>query len=139
MAPMNTIRALFELAELHGCFFHFGQNVWRKVQEVGLQSEYANNADFALNIRLLLALAFVPVDDVVKAFEQLCATDFYEENPESPHNDAIQTLLAYFQTTYIYRIDARGNKHSPMYPPNIWNVYDATLSGRFAALRIQFS
>lgn len=140
LAPMNAIHTFFELAEIHGCFFHFGQNIWRKVQEVGLQCEYSKNADFALNIRLLIALAFVPVESVADAFGQLCASEFYKENADSPHNTAIQTLLEYFQMTYIHRMERITlKKVNPIHPPHIWNVHDATLSGRFAALRIQFS
>lgn len=31
------IRSAFEEPQIHGCAFHFGQAVWRKVQEKGLQ------------------------------------------------------------------------------------------------------
>lgn len=30
-------QALFDDPEIHGCAFHFGQALWRKVQEKGLQ------------------------------------------------------------------------------------------------------
>lgn len=136
MAVMNAIRTHFPLAEIHGCSFHFGQNIWRKVQEVGLQSVYSKDPNFALQIRLLTALAFVPPDSLIDAYEELIATEFYAEDTISQYNQSIQALLAYFQTTYVYRIDRTGKKQQPMHPPNIWNVYEATLSGTFTALQM---
>lgn len=129
MAVMNAIRKHFELAEIHGCYFHFGQNIWRKVQEVGLQSEYAKNADFALQIRLLIALAYVPPESVFESYEELIDTEFYAEDTVSKHSEAIKALLAYFQNTYVYRVSRKGTQEKAMYEPSIWNVHSVTTAG----------
>lgn len=131
MATMNAVRTNFPMAELHACNFHFGQNLWRHLQHVGLQTEYQNNPDFALQIKMILALAFVPSESVTDAFIQLSDTEFFsEDNSTSPHYNAIQTFLSYFQTTYIFRMDKRGNRQQPLFPPPLWNVYDTTLAGK---------
>lgn len=130
-ATMNAIVEEFPNAEIHGCNFHFGQNVWRHVQAVGLQTVYANDDDFAQNIKLLTALAFVPTDRVVDAFEELMTTDFYSENSTSKHRDAIQQLATYFQNTYMYRVTRMGKQEEALYPPRLWNVFDATLCGKY--------
>ena len=52
-------------------FFHFCQCIYSNIQSIGLQRRYENDADFALQMRHLPSLAFVPVEDVVLAFEDL--------------------------------------------------------------------
>lgn len=128
-AAINAINRTFPMAEVHGCFFHFGQSVYRHVQQVGLQSIYSSDADFAQNIKLLMALAFVPPDSVVDAYDELISIDFFDENNDSPHKDQIQALLLYFQTTYIYRLARTGVRKPPLFPPTMWNVFEQTLTG----------
>lgn len=128
-AAIKAIQHVFPMAEIHLCLFHFGQSIWRHVQSCGLQSIYASDPDFAQNIKLLIALAFVPVLSVVAAYEELIETDFYDEDSESEYKDQIQTLLAYFESTYIYRIDRKGAKKPPLFPPAMWNVNEQVLTG----------
>ena len=53
-----------------GCSFHFGPAVWRHIQHCSLTKKYHDDIYFHLSVRILIALAFVSVVDVVKAFEQ---------------------------------------------------------------------
>lgn len=130
-AVMNVIAESFPNAEIHGCNFHLCQNVWRHVQEVGLQTIYASDDEFAQNIKMLTALAYVPVDRVIEAFDELMGTDFFSENSTSPHCNAIQQLTTYFQNTYVYRITRTRQLDAPLYKPEVWNVFDATLLGTY--------
>ena len=50
-ATMNGFSDIFPQKLQSTCFFHLAQNVWKKVQNVGLQQRYANDADFALQVR----------------------------------------------------------------------------------------
>lgn len=137
-AAIKATQNAFPMAEIHLCMFHFGQNVWRHVQSCGLQGIYASDPDFAQNIKLLTALAFVPVDSVVAAYEELIQTDFYDENSESEYKDQIQTLLTYYQNTYIYRIDRKGTQKPPLFPPPMWNVHDQVLTGNLQYFSYNF-
>ena len=49
---------------LLGCLFHFGQNVWRHVQNSGLSKKYQEDDNFRANVKKLIVLAFVPLNDV---------------------------------------------------------------------------
>lgn len=129
MAAINAIKNAFPMAEIHCCRFHFGQSVYRHVQFVGLQSVYGSDPDFAQNIKLLTALAFVPPNDVVTAYDELIETEFFAETTESKYKRQIQELLLYFQTTYIYRLDRQGIRQPPKFAPEVWNVYEQTLTG----------
>ena len=42
-----------------------------KVEAEGLQNRYQESKEFAVHIRMIAALAFVPLRDVVRAFEEL--------------------------------------------------------------------
>lgn len=54
---------------------------------------------------------------------------FFTENEELDHNDAVQNLINYFEATYIGRTDRAGIRRPPMFPKELWNVYDITLQG----------
>ncbi|XP_064632829.1 uncharacterized protein LOC135491100 [Lineus longissimus] len=64
-AAKNAFEHVFPETEVKGCFFHLAQNVYRQVQASGLAAEYQHNPQFALAIRMIPALAFVPEEDVV--------------------------------------------------------------------------
>lgn len=76
-AAIIAIQKVFPNASIHGCNFHLGQNLWRHVQQVGLQARYSDDPDFAHNLRLVFALAFIPIDDVADAFSDLTETTFF--------------------------------------------------------------
>lgn len=127
-AAISAVQENFPQAEVHGCHFHFGQNIWRHIQAEGLQLKYNEDEDFAFQLRLLIALAFVPVENVIDAYTELVSTDFFTQPNE--HKDAIERLLTYFQFTYVYGLDRLGNRKEPTFPIKLWNMYDVTLSGK---------
>ena len=45
--------------------------MWKKIQEGGLQERYNNNLEFSLHLRMIAALAFFPLGNVVNPFERL--------------------------------------------------------------------
>ena len=69
-AAINHIRKIFPDTIVYGCFFHFGQCLWRKIQSLGLQSWYTETSN-ALIIKQFQALAFVPPAYVYAFFEEL--------------------------------------------------------------------
>jgi len=66
-AALNSISLT---TAVHGCFFHFGQCLWRNLQSLGLQDWYLEPEN-SLLVKTIQALAFVPPDDVIEAFQQL--------------------------------------------------------------------
>src|SRR5580693_4628404 len=65
MATLKAFKGHYPTVSLTGCMFHFGQCVWRKLQGEGLAVRYNSEPDFALKVKQLLALALVPVTDVI--------------------------------------------------------------------------
>lgn len=91
-----------------------------KVQELGLGPRYGSNAAFRLSIFSLGSLAFLPVDDVVGAYDKLAPTFTVEERP----------LLTYFATTWVGTKHARGpGPKAPMFELANWNVHDRAKLG----------
>ena len=76
----------------------FSQAVWRQVQTNGLSTKYREDEYFRLNVEKLIVLTFVPVDDVVTAFD-LVAEQF---------DDDTDDLIDYFEKTWIGEKKRRG-------------------------------
>ena len=69
---IQAIELNFPTASLTGCYLHFTQALWRKIQGVGLQTEYcAENSEVAPFFRKVAALAFVPLAFVRVAWQGL--------------------------------------------------------------------
>jgi hypothetical protein len=118
-AAINAFLQQFPQSTVHGCFFHLSQGIWRQIQQAGLQVRYSQDAEFALQLPLLPALAFVPPNDVVDAFEQLLDSQFCVEN-----ENVLLLVLNYFEDTWLGHLDRRRRRRSPCYPVDLWNVYE---------------
>ena len=103
---VQAIQINFPTAEILGCFYHFAQSVWRKVQELGLQLMYNDPQDASLRsfVRKAVALAFVPCAFLRIAWDTI--------KLEAPDFEAVDRLTVYFEVNWIQR---RG--------PQKWNHY----------------
>ena len=100
-----------------GCLFHLSKNVFRRVQDIGLQQNYLTDPVFRGNIRMIPALSFVPVQDVIIAFDELCNHCGIDEQP----------VLDYFETNYIGE-QRRGRRLPPLFPHELWNMHNRVLN-----------
>lgn len=121
LAIINAVRQTFIDISVNTCFFHFSQNLYRKIQELGLQASY-NSADPGVRdyTHMTAALAFVPVGDVGRMFSLL-----REGAPE-----VMIDFFDYFGKTYVFGVPAQGRRRPvpPRYPPPLWNHYVSTLT-----------
>ncbi|XP_060835513.1 uncharacterized protein LOC132918342 [Rhopalosiphum padi] len=99
--------------------------MWRQIQNVGLVENYINNANFALHIRMLAALAYVPPDNVINAYEEILETQFYVEN-----EDLVMPFLDYFEDNWVGKITGRRKtRRQPRHPIDIWNCHYSAKNG----------
>lgn len=57
-ALINSIREKFKGVKIYGCLFHFGQMIWRNIQEKGLTNAYKYNNDVCKAIKMLAVHLF---------------------------------------------------------------------------------
>lgn len=128
LAIINAVFANFSETDLQLCFFHLKQSSYRKIQNLGLQAAYNDpeNSDVRDFCHMMAGLAYVPVDHVKEAFLAVSG-----EAPDVPH---IPEYIDYFKKNYVIGVPGAGRRRAvpPRYPPNLWNVYNATLEGKAA-------
>ncbi|XP_015378091.1 PREDICTED: uncharacterized protein LOC107172316, partial [Diuraphis noxia] len=91
MASINAFNEVFPNVKQKGCHFHFSQCIWRKIQQIQYMAQkYISDLTFSSQIRLLLALAYVPENHVIDAFEELINSLYYTDN-----ENILQPLIDY--------------------------------------------
>ena len=85
-----------------GCFSHFAQSIWRQIQAAGLAGQYAYDAQFAGALKHLPALAFVPLTNVIHAFEVLCESDVLPKEADPIHEPRYLSLIHISEPTRPY-------------------------------------
>lgn len=119
---LRAIEREFPETQVKGCFFHFGQCIWRKIQACGLKQRYENDPEFALRLRMLSALAFVPIGAVTNAFESLCRDGIF--------NEEMFPVVDYFEDTWIGRPNNILIRRPPSFSHNLWNCHNLVLTNR---------
>ena len=118
---INAFQAAFTNANVNGCFFHLCFNVWKHVQNFELQLRYVEKPEFALQLRMLTALAFLLPQDVARGFVAVC------NEIRTNFGNVANKLQAYFQNTYVgrfFRLNAPRN--NPMFLIELWNMFHRT-------------
>jgi len=113
LAAIRAFQDIFQGATVNGCMFHFGQCVWRKLQSEGLSGRYRDDVDFATRVKCLLGLAFVPVAEVIAAYETLIADPEFRD---------IDVICDYMEDNFIGR-ERRGVRGEPRFAIQLWNQY----------------
>ena len=103
-----------------GCFFHLSSNIRIRIQSIGLQDRYNNDDGFALNLRMISAIAFVPPDDVIESF------DILTDELRRQFGDTLEDQLQYFEDSYIGRFRRNLPRRAPMFTIEVWNVFHRT-------------
>jgi len=83
---------------ISGCLFHYGQAVWRQINSCGLATKYKEDKKFHLAVKKLIALSFVPISDLVTAFELI----------EPQFDDDADEFIYYMEKTWIGEKKRRG-------------------------------
>lgn len=88
-----------------------------------IATRICKDVNYELNLKMLYAIAFVPDNDVVFAYEELLKTPLYVQ-----HKDEIIPLLDYYEATWICIKLRRRGRHGPCLNIDIWNHYESVLS-----------
>lgn len=106
-ALIRVVEQQFPNASHIGCHFHFGQAIWRKVQEQHLSSLYITDGVVTNFVESCIALSYIPPTEVELNFETFILT------LEAHYMTLFADFITYFRSTWLF-----GN-----FPIKMWNVY----------------
>ncbi|KAJ8035393.1 hypothetical protein HOLleu_22615 [Holothuria leucospilota] len=107
----GAVRTVNPNAVKKGRLFHLSQSVYRRVQAFGLQEAYLNDDALRSSVRMLPALAFVPLPDVENTFMAV-STVWRARRRE---------IADYFENTYIGQMRT-GRSKDPLFGQEFRNV-----------------
>lgn len=87
---MNSAKSAFPDVRLSACYFHLSQAVIRHLSG-GLKKAYETELEFSIDLRMILALAFVPSEKLIA----------YHDDLKEVIDDRLIPLLEYFDEYYI--------------------------------------
>uniref|UniRef100_A0A914W8X9 MULE transposase domain-containing protein n=1 Tax=Plectus sambesii TaxID=2011161 RepID=A0A914W8X9_9BILA len=117
-AALGAFETVWPKVMVKACFFHLTQNQRKKIVDAGLKALVDNNADIPLQVRMLRAMAFVPIADLDEVWSELVEV----------LDPRLEPLITYFDKWYMGKTVARRHR-SPRFPQELWNMYDRTRNG----------
>nr|CAH0104432.1 unnamed protein product [Daphnia galeata] len=107
-AILGSMGSAFPNARPRGCWFHYGQAIFRKTQEFGLQQEYQKKGVVYLIVKQLIALALLPENEIFQGFSDI-KRKFADELSNQPQvvQDAVKLLYAYYMNYWLLEVEPR--------------------------------
>ncbi|XP_078539542.1 uncharacterized protein LOC144824292 [Lissotriton helveticus] len=124
LSMINVISKMYTDTQIQGCFFHFSQAFWRKVQKTPLVTEYSSNSKLQVKIKKLTALCFVPPESVDEYYTAIIESEYYLRNEE-----ILAPILNYMEDTWIGHLSRSGRRRKPRFHVEWWNCYSSCLQG----------
>jgi hypothetical protein len=118
IALISAIKSVYTNTTHKGCYFHFCQSIWRRLQQEGLSIEYNNDKYFNYCIRSLFGLAFVPLAKFKEYYQVVL-----EKIKNNGFSESKQRFLKYFNETYV----EKDNCNESMFSINFWNCHDSMI------------
>ncbi|XP_046544041.1 uncharacterized protein LOC124254199 [Haliotis rubra] len=100
----------FPTAEVKGCFFHYCQVIWRKVQDLGLAVAYREDLEISRWVRREAGLPLLPQNSIQDTW-----VDAMDDAPDVPR---AATFNDYMVTTWV---DNDARFRLPLW--NLWNLW----------------
>lgn len=126
---IEAVKDVFPAAEFQGCFFHFSQCLWRKIQNIGLVDEYKSNEEVRNTIKMCASLAFLNLTQVEEGWLEIHAA--------APNSEKINQFFDYFVDQWMENPllplaswNCKGRRHRTNNAVEGWNHRFNTLIGR---------
>lgn len=112
LAIILALETELPLARISGCYFHFCQSLWRRVQALGLVNDYKQNNRVQKFIQKIMAIGHLPVPLVRQNFLMFIQS---RRSQRLINNHAgLHEFVMYVQNSYI----------NGQFPVQLWNVYN---------------
>ena len=95
-AVWRSLQEVFRGVDLFGCHYHFCHAVFRHVQSIGLSSSYMQHGPVRDLIKKVMALPFLPPNQMVAEFEAI-----QEEVLKSKTAELVKTFIKYVAGTWF--------------------------------------
>ena len=118
IAAIEALKSSFPNANIKGCFFHFAQANWRKIQSVGLAREYQQDTEVCNILKSFVALALIPEEDIYIGFQK------HKEITAKMQNEENTEFVSYFEATWLGEKNLRGRRTGASFLPQIWCQYE---------------
>lgn len=83
-----------------------------------LAKKYSENLEFALQITISSALAFVTINDVITSYNTLIEINYFQENEA-----IMEGFFENFESTLLVKIVMRRRKKQPKTDGKTWNCF----------------
>lgn len=118
LAFLNAAQICFPNSKIKGCLFHYTQSIWRQTVIKGLKRQYSEVPEVRNTVQGLLALPFIPVEEIEEVFEQIVSS-----MGETEFEEQLEDLISYVERTYI-----RGRRGNPRFAPKSWSCFELVLN-----------
>ncbi len=104
ISQIKAIQKVFQRCNIHCCFFHFSQSIWRNFKKNGLcgKGTYITNYELLINIQCLCFISKEKINDMFNNIKKKYKSEKYKK------------FFSYFTKTWL------GNK----IPNTLWNFND---------------
>ena len=110
-----------------GCFYHYSQCLYRRIQSTGLATAYSHDESLRSCCKKLMALPFLPIDEVETSFYTLRTT----ADPEVKKK--LRDVFLYFDDYWLNTVPVETwNVHGYNYRTNnicegLYNIFSTTI------------
>ena len=108
---------------ISGCYFHFTQALWRKIQDLGLSGPYRQKQRLKGVFRKVMAFGYLPQLVMRMNFKNL--TNERRTRRLINQYPALMDFFAYVRHTYVGQ-----HGHEATFPPDVWNVFQRNMNQR---------
>ena len=107
-ASVSAFRQVFGAVSVGGCWFHYAQAVIKRVNKLGLKTEYCSDDDVKNTVHSLISLPLLPPGNMHAAVSDIKSS----LNADSPHINRIQQLITYVNQQWIDKSSIRPERLS---------------------------
>ena len=98
-AARNAVKRVYPGIRVNGCWFHYTQAIWRKIQKCGLASTYRGNSECASFVKKIMAVPFLPAELILPTYTLLQIPTLQQSQM-----DKLEVFLNYFKKQWLTKI-----------------------------------
>ncbi|CAF4124927.1 unnamed protein product [Rotaria magnacalcarata] len=119
-----VIKTEFPSSKHYGCYFHYTQCIYKRIQQLGIQQQYFNDEVLRGLCKKLMALALMPQDTVLAGYKEI------RTNAESLQDAPMKQLLTYFENNWLSDIDMWNVSTTDSRTNNVCEGYHSRMNHR---------